>query len=173
MMSRSIVLFRIIDDLARSVGAEEAALSTIKKGVLERQLLAQIIFLYLSAGNLVGKITITVDWDKHQVLAQTEKSSFALDSRTSIAKQISGIFPVLKEHVVKLRGSHRVDEVRTLFYCRPEIDNDAAKRDEAWKFLGVSASRMPNWPKKEKIDIQLKFSPKELREFGIQIEHGK
>lgn len=174
LLSRNIALHRVIDELATSLGATEESLKTIRKGVLERQILSDVIFCYICRDAMVGRISISIDWDKHQILAETEEGrAFLFNTSESIAKQISGIFPVLAQHAESLRSARKVDKVSVWYRYRSDIRNDSEKLKEARSFLGLLPENMPEWAKRRKFGVKLEFTAKRLAELGIKIEHGK
>lgn len=174
LRSRSVVLHDVADDFARSLGASEASLNTIRKGVLERQLISDIILCYLRRDTLVGRILITIDWDKHQVLAQAEEGKeFSIDPTKSIPGQISEIFPILADHAAQLRRSQKIDRVVTWYRYRRDIREDPAKLQEARRFLDLLPDNMPEWAKGISFPVKLETTAKKLAELGIKIEHQK
>jgi hypothetical protein len=73
VLSRLRVLYYVIYELANAFGVDEDTLESIKKGVLERQII-KIIFIDYYTDSAIKpsvRIKITIDWDKHNVLAAT------------------------------------------------------------------------------------------------------
>lgn len=174
LLSRKIVLHHVIDELAKSLGAPEGSLQTIKRGILDRPILSDVIFCYMRRDTLVGRISLSIDWEKHHVFAETEAGkAFSFNLAESIARQISGIFPILAEHAEQLRRAQKVEQVSIWYRYRPDIRNDPEKLNEARRFLGLSADSMPEWATRRRFDVNLEYSSRKLAELGIKIEHGK
>src|SRR5437588_8146661 len=112
------ILHDVIRELAEGFGVlESIVIETIRKGVLDRQLLEFIWIYYLNIeGKTVGRVTMTVDWSKHEILAKSDHGKeFKVDDKNSIKDQIARIYPLLVQHTEDLRKAYDVKQVKTFF----------------------------------------------------------
>ena len=173
ILSRIKVLHRVTRELAKSFGCERESLDTIEKGILQRQVIKKIFINYLNDDNkLVGRVTIEIDWNKHRVLADTDKGlDFEIDSNQSIIKQISMIYPKIIEHTNNLREAYEIKKIETQYIYKNEVRNDTTKLNETRKFLGTSPAEDIEWAKSIKNNFEIEFASKKLEELKIRIEH--
>jgi hypothetical protein len=181
------VLYRVIDELVRGFGLlDDKALETIRKGIMH-QVLHSISLYYLNAGReLVGKVILTIDWDKHQILAQSDGGKeFRIDStKESLKDQISRIYDLLVDYAKALRIAYRVDKVEVGYGYRSEIYNNEERLTEARQLLGTAPADEPPWAKfphessplgvvGRRWDVQIQYISRNLPELSITIEHNK
>lgn len=179
VLSRLRVLYHVVHELARGFGLEEY-LETVKKGILERQVLAEIIINYLNADSkLVGRVTISIDWDKHRALARSDSGkSFEVDTTKSISEQISRLYPLLVAHTEELRKAFDVREITVRYQYTPDVWADERKLAEVRKFLGTSPGKELTWAESplkpdSNWDVELEVITRKLAELRIRIEHNK
>lgn len=136
--TRLSVLYLFVYELADAFGADKNTLDSIHKGVYEEKILYKINFNYYNENNrIVGKVTIEIDWDKHQLFAKSnDGNSFNLDSSKNVHDQISNISDTIIKYVDDLRSSKNVVRVSTNYEYIPEIVCDYEKNAKAMKFLG-------------------------------------
>lgn len=184
VLSRLRVLYHVVHELARGFGLEEYRLETIRKGILDKQVLGEIYINYLNAeGKLVGKVTMTIDWDKHRVFAQSEGGrSFEVDPTISISEQISRIYPLLVAHTEELRKTFGVQRINVQYQFKRDMWGDEKKLKEAREFLGTTPiTEELNWAENPtssstyiwKWDVELEYISRKLAELRIKIEHNK
>lgn len=172
------ILYYVVYELAEGFGATDQSLETIKKGVLEQQLLSKIIINYLdSNGNLVGRATMTIDWDTYRVMAEDERGKvFYLDSKGSISDQVSRVYSVLLEHTNRLRKFYDVKKVVVRYSYTSEVWGNKQKLKAARKTLGTSAGEDLEWSQHsspEGLDVEFEYISHKLKELRVLIEHNK
>ncbi len=183
-LSRLRVLYHVVHELSRGFGLEEYRLENIRKGILERQILGEIFINYLNAEEkLVGKITITIDWEKHRVLAKSgEGKNFEIDPTKSINEQISRIYPLLVAHTEELRKAFDVKRIGIQYQYKRDMWGDEKKLKEAREFLGTSvATEELKWAEistsssthVKEWDVEFEYISRKLAELSIKIEHNK
>ena len=175
--SRVKILYNVTKELAKGFGCNDEALNTIEKGISQRQLIEKIVINYLNNDNeLVGRITIDIDWEKHRVLANTDEGrNFEIDHdrKQSINKQISTIYPIIVEHTNKLRKAYRIKNIETRYGYTSDVWDDLKKLDEVRRFLGTGPGVDLEWAKSITNDFEIEFAAKQLEELKIRIEHDK
>lgn len=97
-----------------------------------------LAFNYYNENNrIVGKVTIEIGWDKHQLFAESnDGNSFKLDSSKNVHDQISNISDTIIKYVDDLRSSKNVVRASTNYEYIPEIVCDYEKNAKAMKYLG-------------------------------------
>ena len=136
--TRIETLYFFLYEMADAFGVDNRALDTIKKGVLDRQVVRKIIINYPnSSDEVIGRVVIDIDWEKHKFLASTDQGSlFRLDPQKTIRSQISDLSEIIISHVNKLRAEYRVKYITTNYRYIKEIEYDSAKNREVMKYLG-------------------------------------
>ena len=178
--SRLKVLHYVVRELAEGFGAGPQSLEIIRKGVLERQVIEKIFIEYLDGrGRLVGRVVITIDWKRHEVLASSsEGKEFRINSSRSVNEQISGIYQILVEHTRALRKAFDVKEISVAYSYTSDVWNDESKLKEVREYLGTSPSKSREWAptssvQGKKWDFVLEFVSRKLRELRVRVEHDK
>lgn len=136
--TRIETLYFFLYEMADAFGADNGALDSIKKGVLDRQVLRKIIINYHNnSDEVIGRVVIDIDWEKHKFLASTDQGSlFQLDPQKTIRSQISDLSEIIISHVNKLRSEYKVTRITTNYKYIKEIESDSAKNKEVMKYLG-------------------------------------
>lgn len=134
VLSRIMVLTHVVEELAKGFGVTGHPLKVIREGIL-KQYVKQVSIFYLDAdGEKVGKVLMTIDWEKHTVCASTESGqSFPIDTKNSISEQISRVFPILVAHTKALRAHRGVKQLETRFKYTDEVRSDPQRVLEARK----------------------------------------
>lgn len=148
--TRVETLYYFIYEMSDAFGADLSCLESIKKGVLERQVLSQIYLNYLNKnGEIIGQVIIDIDWEKHKLLATTDYgSTFQLDPQKSVKGQISEMSDIIISHVNMIRKTHKVIRVSSSFRYLKEIESDPVKNKEVMAYLGHEYGKK----RKEKMD---------------------
>ena len=136
--TRIETLYFFLYEMVDAFGADNGALDTIQKGVLERQVLRKIIINYHNnSDEIIGRVLIDIDWEKHKFLASTDQGSlFRLDPQKTIRSQISDLSEIIISHVNKLRSEYEVTHITTNSRYIKEIESDSTKNREVMKYLG-------------------------------------
>lgn len=174
--SRLIVLYYVVRELSEGFGASKSDLAIIKKGIFDKEIISKIYIYYLNESKeLVGKVIIAIDWEKHYILASDENGkSFEIDTKKSICEQISELYNILIYHTKKIREALLVKEINFRYTYKSEIYNDENKLKEARKFLGLSIAEKDDikWTEK-KFDFKIEVQADRLNELNISIENKK
>ena len=177
VVSRLRVLHYVVHELASGFGVGEGALKTIKKGILDKQIIERIWINYLnSEGKLVGRVIITIDWERHRVRASSENGkSFQIDSSESISisEQISRVYSTLVKHTEKLRKAFGVEEIKVRYSYTHDIWEDEKELQKAREFLGTSPGKNLEWADVSHWDIEIEYISRKLEELRVKIEHNK
>ncbi len=136
--TRIETLYFFLYEISDAFGVNNEALNTIQKGVLDRQLVRRIIINYHNSNDeVLGRVVIDIDWEKHKFLASTDQGSlFRLDPQKTIRSQISDLSEIIISHVNKLRSEYNVTHVTTNYRYLKEIESDSTKNRETMKYLG-------------------------------------
>lgn len=136
--TRIQTLYYFIYEMADAFGVESSSLNTLEKGILERKILRKMIINYHNENDeIVGRVSIEIDWDKHEFLASTDYgSSFQLDPNKSVKNQISSMCDIIISHVNMLRTSYNVKRISTQWRYIKEIEKEPSKNKEAMEYLG-------------------------------------
>ena len=130
------VLTWAVSEYAEAFGAGRECLDSIKKGVYERQIIERIILYYYHHNSFVGCVTLTIDWDLHQMLMSDENGNqIQIREGESILHQLDESTEIIKNHVSRMRDEFHVTRIETAYQYRQEY-NRAEKLDEARRFLG-------------------------------------
>lgn len=175
------VLYAVVEELAKGFGANEDKIDTIRKGVLDKQIVSEIIFNYLDKDNLlVAKVTLFIDWEKHRVLAKSESGeTFELDPERSISEQISQIYVILVEHTKKLRKALNISNVNIRYNYTKDVWRDKEKLQQARELLGTSPAKDIAWSTfdgnaddQQDWDYVFEYISSSLAELKIKVEHN-
>ncbi len=141
--TRIQTLYFFLYEMADAFGVDNAALDTIQKGILDKQVVRKIIINYHNnSDEVIGRVTIDIDWEKHEFLASTDQGShFGLDPQKTIRSQISDLSEIIIAHVNKLRSEHNVKHISTNYRYIKEIESDPQKNNETMKYLGHVSGR--------------------------------
>lgn len=136
--TRIEALYYFIYEMSDAFGVNLSGLETIRKGVFEKQLVRKIIVNYYNEKDeVVGRVTIDIDWEKHEFLASTDYgSTFRLDPKKAVKSQISELSEIIISHVNKMRKTYHVKKVVTRFRYIEQIESDPEKNRETMKYLG-------------------------------------
>jgi hypothetical protein len=168
-----------VRELAVGFGTESDTLETIRKGVLDRQLLATVELSYLNGdGKIVGRIKLAIDWKDHTFLAESnDGKSIVVNPNASLSEQISEAYLHLLEHGKQVRKAFGVIRTDARFTYRPEIHSEPQKLAEARAYLGTSPATSLEWVSGatgvKRPDFSIDYRSDKLRELFIRIEHAK
>ena len=137
-LTRLKTLYYYVYEMAQAFGVGQSSLDSIEKGVWKRQIIKDIIIKYRNKDDVVlGKVIISIDWEKHKILTTADGSeTFKFSSEKSIHSQISEVSDILIEHVNKMRKSLPITRITTSYYYIDEIDYDEEALEAARAFLG-------------------------------------
>jgi len=135
--TRIKTLYFFLYEMVDAFGADNAALDTIQKGVLDRQVVREIIINYHNNSNeIIGRVVIDINWEKHNLLASTDQGSlFRLDPQKTVRSQISDLSEIIISHVNKLRSEYKVTHITTNYEYIKEVEDDPEKNREVMRYL--------------------------------------
>lgn len=153
--TRLSVLYSYVYEMAEAFGVNAPCLDSIEKGIHQRQIIREIIIEYRNEDSVIlGKIIISIDWERHFVLASTDDGkSFNLNPNKSIRSQISEATDIIIDHVNCLRNSLPIKFITTSYRYVDDIEKDNEKMEAAMSFLGHQFRSKP-----DSEDIQEEFT---------------
>lgn len=164
VMPRLEVLYYFVYELAESFGVEEHVLDTIKKGILDNQILHKIFIRYKNEqGVIVGRIIIEIDWDKHFCMAKTETGkNFEIDLSKSVVDNFVGWRKYIVKHTEEIRRQFNVVKIDADYKYRTEIENDSVLFEKSLQILNHTTGIR----NKEEIDEKLESRLSDVFETG-------
>ena len=141
VMPRLRVLSIVLKEFLRAFGAEETVMDIVDKGVYQKQLIEEFVLYYFSGENCLGKATLHIDWEKHEISLNTDSGkSFSFNEGGSLIEQIDKASSLVIYHVNRLRKELHIDRIETHFRYKEEIREDKDKLEETRKLLGLTKS---------------------------------
>ncbi len=148
-------LYYFVYELAECFHADEETLDRIKIGVLENQIIRRLTLLYKCSGQIVGKLIIHIDWDKHYTLVEMKGGKcIEYDSSKSLVDNIVKWRKIAVTHIEKLMDEYNVDEVDSVFLFRSKYYADDEVYAKTRKIMKTEPQRS-NANKKVEIDNEL------------------
>lgn len=171
------VLHKVVEELVKAF-YPDANLGIIKKGILDRQYFESIYIYFLNkAGNKVGEVVLTIDWDKHFIAANTlNQRTFNVDTTKSINEQLSELFPKIINYMQTIKKHLNVHNVEVWYGWRDEVWNNKEVLKEARQYCGFSLNNNRQEPKWETLNakqMEIGFTSENLNELGLKITHLK
>lgn len=133
VMPRIEVLYFFVYELAQCFHADQDTLDSIKRGILDNQILSTIYLRYLnSSGEKVAGVTIHIDWKKHKMLAQTESGeNISIDMGKTVVDNIVGWRKYIAAHIDSIMKQYGVVRVSSNYNYREAITSVKAEYDKA------------------------------------------
>lgn len=133
VMPRIEVLYFFVYELAQCFHADQDTLDSIKRGILDNQILSTIYLKYLnSSGEKVAGVTIHIDWQKHKMLAQTESGeNISIDMGKTVVDNIVGWRKYIAAHIDSIMKQYGVVRVSSNYNYREAITSVKAEYDKA------------------------------------------
>lgn len=148
VMPRIEALYFFVYELAQCFHADQDTLNSIKKGILDNQILSTIYLKYLnSSGEKIAGVTILIDWKKHKMLAQTETGeNISIDMGKSVVDNIVGWRKYIVAHIDAIMKQYGVVKVDSRYSYREEITSDQIEYDKALSVMNhvPSTNRTPS-----------------------------
>lgn len=175
VMLRVQVLYKTIVELVEAFDST-ANLDIIKKGILERQYFDRLYIFFLNkAGNKVGQVIITIDWNKHSISTDMlNEMTFDSDPTKSMTDQLSAAFSYIMKYMRDIKQHLHVHNNDMWFGWREEIWKDKEKLKEARQYCGFAQEntrKQPDWEKLDATKVLYDFTPMMLDEFGLEVTH--
>lgn len=139
---RIYVLYDVIKKLAAAFDFPKYIEETLSKGIKERQILESVYAYYIDeAGKAVGKVSLDIDWETHEMYAKTESGmKITLREDIPLIDQFANWAKDIINYVSEMQHSLGVKKVKVYYRYRKEIRNDPVKDKEADDFLKCSCS---------------------------------
>jgi hypothetical protein len=172
--SRLETLYYFVYEMAQSFGVSDSSLESIKKGILDRKIISEIVIKYFNNRNVVvGRVKIKINWEKHELMATTDYGAFfTFDTSKSIRSQVSEVSDIIIEHVTNMRNALKIVKIESNFVYTDEITNDASKNKEAMKYLGHVYGSFDKESITKDFTSSMEWLCDKLREVKIIIEHS-
>lgn len=176
--TRTKVLYDVVVELTKAfmVQYPEDVASTLRKGILERQYLSLIsIYLIDNDERRIAEISISIDWALHRLRIRGGKNEFSIDPSRSVNEQISEIYPVITQHINRLKKAFMIKRSEVWYTYKNDIARDEHKYKEAREYVGTRIATPPKWSDNIKTDDQvfLEFVAEALDELKITIVHKR
>lgn len=175
--ARIQVLYETIEELVTAFNPNIDS-EILKKGILERQYFKRIYIYFLNkAGNKVGEVILTIDWEKHYIIANTwDNKTFKIDKSKSVVEEIYVVFQQIVEYIETIKHHLNVYQYDVWYGWREEISNNEEKLKEARQYCGFgqeNSREEPQWEKLKATSVQFQFTPMELDELNLKVTHFK
>lgn len=142
VMPRIEALYYFVYELAECFHAENDTLSRIKIGILDNQIIQNLTLLYKdSMGKNAGKVVISIDWDKHFLLVNTDDGKMLqFDLSKSIVDNVVGWKKIVVTHIEEVMKQFNVISVEGWYsYRTPLYENDIIL-EKTREILGTQAA---------------------------------
>ena len=172
--TRLETLYYFVYEMAQGFGVNDDALDDITKGILNRRILSEVIIKYYDNNNIVvGRVTIKINWEKHELLASTDYgASFTLDASKSVRSQVSKVSDIIIEHVSNMRTALRITKIKTSYQYINEIQSDHDKYQEAMRYMGHHIDEKDKVAITKDFTSSLEWLCDKLKEIKIVVEHS-
>lgn len=172
VVPRLNVLTTAISEFAAAFGAKADCIESIKKGVLERQILKKVYLSYYNKQKFVGRITLEIDWNTHRVmLNSSDGQNFKLRTDRSVIEQLDAASNEIIQHVERMKAACGVTRVESSYIYTDEYNHDPEKEKEAMSFLGHHHSNANSIERSaEEFKTHISFIAGKLKELKITVE---
>ncbi len=138
-------LYYFVYELAECFHADEETLDRIKIGVFENQIIRRLTLLYKCSGQIVGKLIIHIDWDKHYTLVEMKGGKcIEYNSSKTLVDNIVKWRKIAVMHIEKLMDEYNVDEVDSVFLFRSKYYVDDKVYAETREIMKTKPRRSVN-----------------------------
>lgn len=170
--TRLKTLTAAVGEYATAFGADKDCLESIRKGIGDRQIIETIELNYYFRKKWVGRVTMEIDWDKHQLLVNSDHGDeFHFETGRSILEQLDAASQEIVRHVKRLKEKCHVTRVEAIFTYRREYRLDEKKHAEARKFLGHSAAAHEHHGEESpEFKTYIRFVMDKLSELAVTVE---
>lgn len=174
---RILVLYDVIKNLANSFDFPSNIEESLKKGIVEHQVLESVYAYYIDENEkVVGKVSFNIDWNTYDMFATTETGKdIALCKNIPLVNQFANWSEDIINYVKEMQISLHVKKVRVFYSLRQEIRNNPIKYKEACERLGCKKSTEEfefDSFKSEHFDREMSFVSELLPELEIKVENN-
>lgn len=172
--TRLKTLTTAVGEYAAAFGAGEDCLDSIRKGVGERQIIETIELNYYSRRKWVGRVTMEIDWDKHQILVNSDHGDeFHFETGRSVLEQLDAASQEIIRHVERMKEMCHVTRVKPTYIYRTEYRFNKKKEAEAEKFLGHTSTVVYKDRGEESPEFKtyIRFVMDKLSELTVTVEN--
>lgn len=170
IVPRLEVLSTTVKEFLKAFGASESCLDSVDKGVYQKQIIENFHLYYYSKKKLCGKITMNIDWEKHQVFVNSDSGKeFNIKEGESLIEQLDKASKVIVCHVDKLKRDMDIDYIDVQYTYRDYYVMDERRHNEARKYLGHTPAEPIQESSAEEFKTQVRFIIDKLKELEIVV----
>jgi len=115
-----------------------------------------------------AEIEVKVDWDKHKINLRRHGETILIDKNLPEGEQVSWVIEEIVKWFKNYTQKSHLHTTWTIDYV-PEIENDATKRDETTKALGLVYGPIRKWADGTQKEEVLFDRPENLDELSITL----
>lgn len=172
VVPRLEVLSTTVKEFLKAFGASDSCLGTVDKGVYQEQIIKTFHLYYFSGDNLCGKITMNIDWDKHQVCVNSDTGKeFSINEGESLIEQLDKASKLIVRHVNKMRTELNVKRIEVQYSYRDYYTSDPTRYDLARKRLGHSPANSISDSSTSEFKTEVRLIMDRLKELEIIVEN--
>jgi hypothetical protein len=127
VMPRIEALYYFVYELAEGFHADEETLKRVKTGILDNQILQSITLMYKdNMGKKKGKVIISIDWDKHFMLVDTDEGkTLKFDMSKSVVDNVVDWKRTVFTHIDQVIEQYNIISVDGSYSYRKNLyEND-------------------------------------------------
>ena len=137
VMPRIETLYYFVYELAQCFHADQDTLKSIKTGILDNQIIEKITIKYLNKdGKKIAELIIEINWEKHYLLAKTEKSkNIQIDMSKSVVDNIVGWKKYVVAHVEEIMRQYGAYNINSTYVYREQIRRNETTHQQAREIM--------------------------------------
>lgn len=169
ILTRANVLGHIAREIVSVFSPSDKVLETVLRGI-RLQLIGQVeLILYNSNREVVGYLSISIDWDKYSMYLETGTGSntFSLDPSRPITRQLSPLLSKATAYISGVKEHLHVRSASTVYSYRP---NMYEKGQDILQIKPISRELAQDLSK-AKAGKQIMVSDSELGELTIEFRY--
>jgi hypothetical protein len=150
VMPRIEALYYFVYELAEGFHADEETLKRIKTGILDNQILQAVTLMYKdNMGKKKGKVIISIDWDKHFMLVDTDEGkTLEFDMSKSVVDNVVDWKRTVFKHIDNIIEQFNISSVDGIYTFRNKLYENNSIFEETSKIMGTVKAD----PKDSKLD---------------------
>lgn len=163
-LTRTQTLYRVVTEIVEGVTGRKAP-STIKKGILDEQLLDSIIIYVVNTKReKLASVELNIDWEKHRLYSSTEGlKKFLFNPGESVSHQVSRAISEILRFIKTLETKDVFTEVWYVVRSVGLVDLQEARRRLGFAEGG---SKQLEWAQGKY--LRGRFRPEQLNELLIE-----
>jgi hypothetical protein len=168
-LTRANILGHMAREIVSVLDPGDRVLATVLLGIQKSWLKEIELVLYDPSKNVVGYLSIRIDWDKYSMHLETGSggNTFTIDPRQPVTRQLSPLLAKAAAYISELRRQLDVRSIETLYTYRPGM------ADEARKGLGTSpvSSDLVRDLKTAQTGRRLKITDSRFGELTVEVRY--